>query len=306
MKTNIGRIEKLQSAHVDNRQERTPKMSGWQKRGISLGFKIVGFIAPNFAASWAFRLFTTPRWKARHLRTDEIIEAAKVSDFSFDNQQVKLYDWGETTAPIVLLAHGWESRGTALRMYVKPLLSLNFRIVAFDGIAHGDSTGEQNNLAINAKTMAALIDYLGGVHAVIGHSFGCSSIVFAQQFVNPSLRIERLVFLAVPHSTKKIAEHYFDAFKIPQRVRRLFLQKMEKLAQIPIDQIDVAKAYPSVNAGKLLLIHDEKDDVTSIQAAYNVVNTWENAHLLVTEGYGHFRIAKNPDVIRRIVAFIAD
>ncbi|NJN34663.1 MAG: alpha/beta hydrolase [Saprospiraceae bacterium] len=306
MKTNIGRIEKLQSAHLDNRQERTPKMTAWQKWFIHFGITAVSFVAPNFAANWAYRLFTTPRWKARHLRTDEVIEAAKISDFSFDNQQVKCYDWGETTAPIVLLAHGWESRGTALRMYVKPLLGLNFRVVAFDAIAHGDSTGKTNNLAKNAQTMAALIQSLGGVHAVIGHSFGCSSIVFALQFVNPKLRIDRLVFLAVPHSTKHIAKHYFDAFKIPARVRRLFIQKVEQLAQMPIEQIDVAKAYPSVNVGKLLLIHDEKDDVTSIKAAYNVVNVWQNAHLLVTEGYGHFRIAKNPDVIKRLVEFIAN
>ncbi len=58
--------------------------------------------------------------------------------------------------------------------------------------------------------------------------------------------------------------------------------------------------------GKLLLVHDRKDEVTTIDAAERVVTHWENAQLLMTEGYGHFRIAKNPDVIRRIVAFITN
>jgi pimeloyl-ACP methyl ester carboxylesterase len=53
-----------------------------------------------------------------------------------------------------------------------------------------------------------------------------------------------------------------------------------------------------------LLIHDEKDEVTNIEAATRVEERWDNALLLVTSGYGHFRIAKNPDVIRRIIDFI--
>jgi pimeloyl-ACP methyl ester carboxylesterase len=306
MKTITQRIEKLHSTHADTRQERTPQFKSWQKRLIQLGFQVFGRLLPRSAANWAYRFFITPRWRARHLRTDDVIDAAKVSDLPFNGHTVKLYNWGDENNPVVLLAHGWESRGTALRMYVKPLLSRNYRVVAFDAIAHGDSTGEWNHLAQNAQTMAHIIGHLGGVHAVIGHSFGCSSVVFALEFVNPQLSIERLVFLAVPHATLRIAEHYFDAFKIPQRTRQHFIKKISNIAQMPVEKIDVAKAHPSVKVGKLLLIHDEKDDVTSIEAAYNVVNNWENAHLIVTSGYGHFRIAKNPDVIRRVVSFIEE
>ena len=67
---------------------------------------------------------------------------------------------------------------------------------------------------------------------------------------------------------------------------------------------DVATTGEQVKVEKLLLIHDEKDEVTDIIAAKRVEAAWKNALLLITSGYGHFRIAKNPDVIRRIIGFI--
>ena len=52
----------------------------------------------------------------------------------------------------------------------------------------------------------------------------------------------------------------------------------------------------------MLNFHDA--EITDIIAAKRVEAAWKNALLLITSGYGHFRIAKNPDVIQRIIAFI--
>jgi pimeloyl-ACP methyl ester carboxylesterase len=299
------RIEYLKSEHADTGKERVPKVHNWQVRLGQVFFKVFGTLFPHSAAKIAFRIFGTPRWRAKHKRPDALILAARLVDFPFQNETIKCYEWGDAAATkTILLAHGWESRGTALRMYVPELVKNGFKIVAFDALAHGDSTGKTNNLRENAQTIAALAQHYNGFYGAIGHSFGCSSIVYAQQFIDNNLSIDRLVFLAVPHRTLKIMEGVFQMLALPKAAQKAFIQNIEQKMGHPIEHSDVAIASGQVKVGQLLLIHDKYDDVTSIEAAERVVNTWQNAHLIVTEGYGHFRIAKNPDVIKRIIEFI--
>ncbi len=306
MKVSVKKIEVLKSEHSDNKAERVPSIKNWQLKIAQWGFQTLGHVFPETLAEKAYDIFSTPRWRARHSRTDDIIDSAKVIDFPFGEHIVKLYEWGKKSDPIVLLAHGWESRGTALRMFVPHLINKGFQVVAFDALAHGDSSGEKNNLTTNAKTIAAIIEHYGGIYGAICHSFGCSSIVYAQQHINNSINIEKLVFLAVPHKTKRIIDAYHDLFKVPTTIRTKFYKKVESISGLKIDEIDVATAYPHVKVTDLLLVHDRFDETTSLDAAEKVVNNWDNARLLITEGYGHFRLAKNPDVLKRIIAFIEE
>jgi pimeloyl-ACP methyl ester carboxylesterase len=307
MKSSDSRIEVLQSNHQpDGKEDRLPKANKHQLRLAQVGFQTIGRIFPTKMAELAYKIFATPRWRAHHLREDAIIQAAKRIDFKFRDFKVKLYEWGNPSDRIILLAHGWESRGTALRMYVNPLLAQGFCVVAFDSLAHGDSEGERNNLSTNAKLMGEIVKHYGGIYGCIGHSFGCSSLVYMLQHVDNQLIVERVVFLAVPHGIKKIVDNYFDFLKVPKRVQHVFYKTIENINSQPIETLDVATAGPSVKVGKLLLIHDRYDNVTSLDAAERVVERWSNSKLLITEGYGHFRLAKNPDVIKRIVDFIVE
>jgi pimeloyl-ACP methyl ester carboxylesterase len=302
----LGALEYLQSTHVDRKTEPTPPVSPWKIRLIQGVFQTLGPLFPKTMAKQAFRIFATPRWRAKHARTDAIIDSAQVSDFQFREFNIKLYEWGKQGDPIILLAHGWESRGTALRMFVKPLVSEGYKVVAFDAVGHGDSSGERNNLSTNAKVIAAIINHFGGVYGAIGHSFGCSSLVFALQQIDNTLSIEKLVLLAVPPKMTVIIGGLFKMLKAPEKMQKAFYQNAIDIYGRDVSTVDTVTAHKDVKVGHLLLIHDKEDDITPLKTAEKVVENWENARLIVTEGYGHFRIAKNPDVIKRIVAFIAD
>jgi pimeloyl-ACP methyl ester carboxylesterase len=304
MKSHDARIEVLKSNHPDGKEEQLPKASPWQLRLTRLGFQTFGSIFPKSMAHLAYRIFATPRWRARHLREDVIIESAKKIDFPFREFKIKLYEWGNPEDRIILLAHGWESRGTALRMFVKPLLAQGFCVIAFDALAHGDSEGKRNNLPTNAKLMADIVKHYGGIYGCIGHSFGCSSLVYMLQHIDSQSLVSRVVFLAVPHGIKKIIDNYFSFLKIPKPVQQVFYKNIENISGKTIAELDLADAHTSVKIGELLLVHDRYDNVTSLDAAERVLDRWSNAKLLITEGYGHFRLAKNPDVVKKIVAFI--
>lgn len=302
-------IEYLKSTHPDTGKERVPKVINWQQNLAKGFFQTVGPVFPKWTGQLAYKIFGTPRWRAQHKRPDALILAARVVDFPFQNEIIKCYEWGDVSASkTVLLAHGWESRGTALRMYVPDLIERGYKIIAFDALAHGDSTGKRNNLLINAQTVAALSKHYNGFYAAIAHSFGCTSILYAMEFLDKTMTINRLVFLAVPPRLLRIVENVFQMMALPDATQKAFIKIIDTRSGHPIEETDVAKASETTknNVGKLLLIHDEYDEVTNFEAAKRVEATWKNALLLITSGYGHFRIAKNPDVIKRIIEFIND
>ena len=155
-------IEYLKTAYADPKIEKAKPINNWKKYYLRLRFGTLGVLFPRAATEYAYKLFATPRSRAKHWKTDAIIDSAVVSDLMFDNLKIKIYEWG-TGDKIVLLVHGWESRGTALRMFVNPLLKSGFKIVTFDAPAHGDSEGEILNLPTNARMIAEVMKKFGGV-----------------------------------------------------------------------------------------------------------------------------------------------
>jgi pimeloyl-ACP methyl ester carboxylesterase len=300
------RIEKLNSAFQNSKADyESPKPPALLIAFWRFMFSTLGWVFPNFFGKIAYRFFSTPRIKAKHTRTDAIIDAAKVSDFLFRQKKIKLYTWGE---PInqkkILIIHGWESRGTALRMFVPDLVQQGYQVVAFDALAHGDSEGTWNNLHTNAHCVSDIIGYLGGVYGVICHSFGCATILYAQEYVDNSINIERVVLISAPPPSKDITEGYFRIFNVPAGVRRAFYSQIEYLTGRNIEDVNLIEAYNKVHIGKMLLVHDKYDTVTPLSTAERIIAYWQNARLLITEGYGHYRVAKNPDVVKYIIRFI--
>lgn len=303
------RIEILNTLERAKKVEKSRKPAKKVLKTLRWGFRTFGNLTPRLATQVAYFFFSQPRHRAQHKFSDINLETAQEDFIFFEGLKIKIYSWKNenltTPKGKVLLAHGWESRGTALRMYVQPLLEKGYEIVAFDAIGHGDSEGKRTNMPENARLIAHLIRHFGGVHAVIGHSFGCSSTTFALQ-KNPDLYIEKLVFIAVPHSVRRLMDDYFELLHIPNIVKMRFKTMVEHIATEKVEHLNVATAYPSVSVGNLLLVHDRYDNVTTFDAAENVFDSWDNAFLLITEGLGHFRLAKNPEVIARIVQFIEE
>lgn len=96
-----------------------------------------------------------PQNRAKHRVSDSVIEQAQISDILVGENMLKTYEWGEGEKTI-LLVHGWQSRGTALRSFVPKLKEAGFRVVAFDAAAHGDSSGKRVDL----------LDYGGAIKAL--------------------------------------------------------------------------------------------------------------------------------------------
>jgi len=266
---------------------------------------IVTPIFPRLTAKIAFRLFRTPRMKAKHRVSDKILEAAKINEILVGANIIKVYEWGEGDKNI-LLAHGWESRGTAMRSFVQPLVNQGFKVVAFDGPAHGNSTGKRTNILEFAQTITAIINRLGGVNAVITHSFGGMCLTYASRLLMPEVKIPKAVMVAVPTNFDDILLKIGETMNFSDSVKKDVDKMVFDIAgEYPID-MHIPKAVGKTQIENLLVVHDKKDPIVEFRFAEEIHATWLESKLIATEGLGHYRIMKHDGVIDRVVDFIIE
>lgn len=270
---------------------------------IRFFFSTVGYLFPKPMARLAYRFFSTPRVRARHKTSDELLESARLFEFMYGKQLLKGYEWGYG-GRTVLLVHGWESRGTALRTFVPPLLEKGYRVVAFDGPAHGNSDGKRTNLPHFGGAVRAIINQIGGVHGIITHSFGGASAAFALSKLDKSIKVEKLVLIGVPDKMEKVLKNAMQTLNVPPPAAREFIRFIERKVKFPLHYADTSKANIKDSVHKVMIVHDETDAVVSIEEAHSIFEAWDNASILIARGYGHYRLMKNPDLIREVADFI--
>lgn len=271
---------------------------------IQFLFGTLGRIFPKVAGKIAYNLFTRPIGRARHKVSDEILETAQIFEFMYGRQILKGYEWGRGDKTI-LLVHGWESRGTGLRTFVPKLVHAGYRVVAFDGPAHGNSTGKQTNLPHFAGAVAAAIHHIGEVHGIIAHSFGGATTAFAMAHLDQKIAVKKLVFIAVPAKLKTVLNSAIQQLNLPSKAANAFFKIIEeKLNGLSFAETDIANLSEKVKAEDVLLVYDKTDVVVKFSSAEAIFENWNNANLLATEGHGHYRMMKNPDVVDRVCWFV--
>lgn len=292
----------LETVHVDKTPD-LPVRNPPIVKLIRFGFGTLGYFFPKKVGSLAFHFFSTPRIRARHKVSDEIIERAKVFEFLYEKQILKGYEWGQGDRTI-LLVHGWESRGTALRTFVPDLVAQGYRVLAFDGPAHGNSGGKQTNLIHFAGAVRAAIRQAGKVHGIITHSFGGASTVFALSNLEPSIAVEKLVLIAVPDSMEKVLSEAIQTMNVPKPAAAVFFKMVEQRLKQPLREANTSNAYQRLNIQETLLVYDRLDPIVPFEAGHRIYEKWASISFLISEGLGHYRMMKNPDVIKHVVEFV--
>lgn len=298
----VQKIEYLKSAWVDDKPE-GPVRTPWVLSLVRFGFGTWGRLFPRAAGAKAYELFSTPRTRAKHRSPEPLLSEARIFDVLFGKYMLKCYEWGSGERT-VLLVHGWESRGTALRTFVPELVEQGFRVVAMDGPAHGDSGGKRANLRIFGESVQMVIKRLGNVHGVITHSFGGAATVFALSELDTSICLEKLVLIGTPNRMENVFEGAVKTMNVPPKAATYFRQRVEEKVGRPLQEASLSNLGLSAQIGEALVVHDTTDQAVSLEAARLVAEAWPNARMIITEGYGHYRLMKNPDVTRRVAEFV--
>ena len=275
-------------------------------RWLRWQLKFLWALAPQTAFRQAWRLFCTPRrlpvkpWEA------VVLAEARHRVVPYETGPVAVYEWGPAAAPAVVLVHGWEHRASFWRAWVRPLLAAGYRVVALDGPAHGASGGRQATLTGFGGAVQAVVDTVGEVRAIVAHSFGAASVAGLPVRLPAGAPLPRLVLLSAPVSPRAVAARFADFLYLSNDLVARFAAHIEHSTGRAADSFAAAATGPSIGAGRVLVLHDEGDEIVPFSEGRQIVAAWPGAVLHPTRGLGHNRILRDAGVVQSAVTFIMD
>ena len=104
-----------------------------------------------------------------------------------------------------------------LEILLRALIANDFRVVAFDMPAHGDSPAEDTDILQITKVIMTLAESAGPFVAAIGHSFGGVCLANA---IREKLKVGRLVLFSTPSSLSGMIDKYCRVLGIGQLTTR--------------------------------------------------------------------------------------
>src|SRR2546428_8843008 len=155
-------------------------------------FGAVQRASPRLAALWAARICCTPPRRPISERMATWLREAQRFTVLVGGRRVAAWSRGER-GPGVLLVHGWGSRGARFVDLGNALLTHGYRVVTFDAPGHGASAGRLSSGLEVARAAQAVVNAVGAVSHVVGHSLGGFASALA---MGRGLAVYRAVFLA--------------------------------------------------------------------------------------------------------------
>jgi len=267
-------------------------------------FRYVGRVAPHQVGKTARDLwFTAPA----RMEALAVPEGGAPFEIEAQGHAVRGLAWGADDAPTVYLVHGWGGRGAQLAAMVSPLVETGHRVVMVDLPAHGDSdhgpAGPRRTHGMEfAQALDAVAGRFGPAEAVIAHSMGTISTYLAMRY--GWLGAERLVLIAPMVEAESMCDVFQRSLGFGARVRRAFDRAVDEFVGVPLKEFDARIQARHVVPLPTLVVTDRGDRQAPYAGVVELAETL-GAPLLTTHGLGHRKILRDPDVIERVVGFVA-
>ena len=275
---------------------RSKKGPVWLRGGMGL----LQAVAPDAAAMAASHLF----FRTRRIRFDEaaraLFDRAAPLLVPFGEQRLAAWSWG--SGPTVVLSHGWNGNAAQLAAFVEPLLERGYRVVTFDHVGHGSSTGDSTSFPEMARATAAVVRAAGGAEAVIAHSLGAAALTLALH--DREIDVSRVVLIGAPSSPLPWLGALGETLGLAGPVLARTKARIEHRAGRTLEELDVTALARGVDGVEALLMHDTRDRHVPVRSSRLIHHAWRESLLVTTRGLGHIRILKDEVVVSEAVGFV--
>ncbi len=257
-------------------------------------------IFPSVAHRFFVTIFFSPlNYSVPEKEKDTERKAEKFAIISC-GKKIQCYSWGQ--GPVVLVVHGWAGRATQFRKIIAALVRENYRVVGFDGPAHGKSQGTSTNIREFELVLTELYRHVGVPAGIIAHSFGGGAVLSAAM---NGLPVRKLINIASPAIGDEIIGTYLRTINGSESTARFFKSWVLKTTGKPFDEFTALHFIKNLNQEvDLLLVHDENDGEVPLIHALELMKVYPRATLYQTRGLGHTRILRDEGVIRKCISFL--
>jgi pimeloyl-ACP methyl ester carboxylesterase len=266
---------------------------------VRAGHRVLSALAPELTARLADRRFTTPPRVRRPAAEIELLATACARPMQIGGRRIETWGWG--SGPSVLLVHGWGGRGAQLGGLVRPLVARGFSVATFDAPGHGASDAGSVTIPEIAGAIRTVGETRGPLAAIVAHSVGATAAVRA---LWEGLEAGAVVLIGPAADLVTPSVRFSEMFGFSREVRERMHRRIEARAGRAWSVFDAVELAPALTT-PVLVVHDRGDAEIPWQHGAAIARAWRGAELLMTEGLGHRRILKDPDVVAASVAFIA-
>ena len=266
---------------------------------MQFAFSRLGPVFPGYFGRLAYKLWFTTHRFTRPEHENVAAADAERSVINVNNVDITVWSWGNGKP--VLFIHGWSGRGTQAAHFLEPLLENGYRVISFDGPAHGETTGKQTNMLEMADVVMALDEQYGPFHSTITHSFGGMILAYA---ITRGFHTGSAVCICPPATMDAIVGNFQRALQLPDSVLAAMLARLHKHYGSDLDKrISTLHNVRSITV-PALIIHDDKDRDIPWEDGKAVADTWPGAQFQLTRGLGHRRILRDPSTVMVVCDFI--
>ncbi|WP_261883245.1 alpha/beta hydrolase [Vibrio pelagius] len=252
-------------------------------------------IAPGHAKKTARKLLLTPvRSEPKNSEPQGLIKG----EVATRDGVLKTYTLG--SGPVWVLTHGWS--GTASQFYplMEHIAAKGFTALAYDHPAHGGSDGVYGHIPAFVNGLEAILDTIEDVAGLVGHSMGTAS---ALECKHAKLESKPLLLIA---PVLDYLDNLFGSVARSGYSMKLFeavVGEVEEQFNYPIQSVDPYGKL-ALRQSNTIIVHDEKDKFTKYSVSERAANEMERVTLVTTQGQGHGRVMKCPQVFESFDALI--
>ncbi|MBB5447920.1 MULTISPECIES: alpha/beta hydrolase [unclassified Paraburkholderia] len=271
-----------------------------QLKFFRLLFALLDALSPRLAARLAVSVFYTPRRYPAAKWESTASASGKPDSLRFDGEHLDATIW-EGKGPTVLLVHGWQGRRGQLGKIALELLDRGYRVVTFDGPAHGSSAKKRTTLVEFSEAVEHAARGYGPLHGIVGHSFGAAAVAIAMR---KGVQAQRAVLISCPFSLRHVVGGFARFVRLPGRSHEKMYPIMQGLHHCAETELSFDTIGPDLRT-PCLLIHDESDKYIPITDGEKVTRSIAGAELVRTRTLGHMRILQDERVVQRVADFVA-
>lgn len=263
-------------------------------------FATLSRISPGAAAVVIEQLASRPKSFAAPEREREVLATGRRHTIRTTVCDIAAWEWG--TGPTVHLVHGWQGRGGQLCAMVEPLVAAGFRVLMWDGPAHGQSGLKRASAPEFATVIRDITREEGQPYAVIAHSMGTIASTLASW---EGYAPQRRVYIGTAHAPEK-------PLRMLEQVMGFSPEAIDRYAQRVVARSPIAMDWSYVREGgvpaemhdALLMIHDRGDREAALDSVAKLQRLRPDAEVMLTNGLGHNRILRDPAVVKAAVDFL--
>lgn len=266
----------------------TTKRFNFKKSMINLTTRLHHRLAPKHAEKTARKLLLTPvRLKPKNPEPQGLVKDTVVSKEGL----LKTYRLG--SGPIWILTHGWSGSANQYYPLMQHIANQGFTALAYDHPGHGNSEGSVGHIPAFVQGLETILDSFDEVAGLIGHSMGTATAIECQ---HPKL-VDKPLLLIAP--VLDYLDNLFGSIERSGYSMRLFksvVAEVEQKYSYPLASVDPFNKLKQRQANTII-VHDPKDRFAKFTESERAAKEMANVSLVATEGQGHGRIMKSPDVM---------